>query len=322
MSESKPIIAVVLATSKQGYGLCVHLHDSGLYHVRGLTRNPASSLAQMLAKKGIEVIACEITRKEDLIQAFTGAYGVFAATPVYPPEQAEEEIRLGKLQGDAAIESKVTHLIWSGLEDVEGISKGEFKVEHFTGKAKVENYLRKLQFPTFSAAYLSFFYTNLIEYYPPIKLEDGTLEFRMPASGDFPYPFNDPLTSVGPIVLTMLTDPTKYNGKVIPVIGEEISFNRMAETFSEVTGIPAKYRAESKEEWLNDQRVKMKTPSYKLEMFEMFEFCTKYGYFRRDRDWKESRRIDPNTRTYGQFLKETKWRGESFEEWKTKNLLM
>jgi len=261
-------------------------------------------------------------KKEDLIKAFAGAYGVFAATPMVSPEQAEEEIQLGKLQGDAALEAKVTHLIWSGLEDAKGISKGDYQVEHFSGKAKVENYLRKLQLPTFSAAYLSFFYTNLIEYYPPIKLPDGTLEFRMPAPGDFPYPFNDPLTSLGPIVLAMLKDPTKYNGKVVPIIAEEISFNRIAETFSEVTGIPAKYKTESKEEWLNDQRIKMKTPAHKLEMFEMFEFFTKYGHFRRDRDWKESRRIDPNTRTYDRFLKETKWRGESFEEWKTKNFFM
>jgi len=319
MTELKPIIAVTLATSKQGYGLCTYLHDTGLYHVKALLRNPATLFAQLLAKRGIQVVDCDISKKEDLIKAFTGAYAVFAATPVFPPEQSEEEIRLGKLQGDVALETKVTHLIWSGLEDAQGISKGEFHVEHFTAKAKVENYMRKLQLPTFSAAYLSFFYTNPIEYYPPVKLQDGTLEFRFPAPGDFPYPFNDPLTSLGPIVATMLKDPTAYNGKVIPVISEEISFNRMAETFSEVTGIPAKFRRESKEEWVNDQRIKMKTPSHKLEIYEMFEFCTKYGYYRRDRDWKESRSIDPNIRTYERFLKETKWMGESYEEWKAKN---
>ena len=54
---AKPIIAVAGATSKQGRSIVKSLLHTGKFHVRALTRNPASPQAQQLARAGAEVVS-------------------------------------------------------------------------------------------------------------------------------------------------------------------------------------------------------------------------------------------------------------------------
>ena len=140
--NSKPLITVVGALSKQGRSVAHTLLQSGRYRVRALTRRVDAPEAQSLARQGAELITArlEVGHKKDLVDAFRGSHGVFLMTPpIMPP--ATHETDLGKQEADAAVEAGVQHIIFSSLENVEKITGGKKWVPHFTDKAKVEEYI-------------------------------------------------------------------------------------------------------------------------------------------------------------------------------------
>jgi len=145
--NSKPLITIVGALSKQGRSTAHTLLQSGRYRVRALTRRVDAPEAQSLARQGADLmtVPLEVGHKKDLVNAFRGSQGVFLMTPPIEPP-ATHEMELGKQQADAAVEAGVQHIIFSGLENVEKITGGKKWAPHFTDKAKVEEYIRTLPF--------------------------------------------------------------------------------------------------------------------------------------------------------------------------------
>jgi uncharacterized protein YbjT (DUF2867 family) len=271
--------------------------------VRTIVRKTDAPKAKKYQSKGAELVVADLTNKEQLKKAFKGAYGLFAMTPV----EASNHYELGKNQADAAREEGIKHLIWSGLEDAEQITKGELRLPGFTQLAKVEEYIRAMPNRgfNFTTVELAFFYSNLLQYWRPTKNPDGSLTFKLPVGGNTKLPHQDPVTSVGPVVLSIFSSPEKYSDRVIPIVTEEISPNEMVATFSKVSGVPATFKTATKEEFGKD--------------WEMFYFSEKYGYYRKDRDLQEGRKLSPNARNWEQFLRDTQWKGESWEEFIQRN---
>lgn len=313
-SNNKPLITVVGALSKQGRSVAHSLLQSGRYHVRVLTRRPDSAEAKTLAGQGAELVnvQLEVGHTKDLVNAFRGSQGAFLMTPmVLPP--ATHEAKLGEQQADAAVEAGVQHIIFSSLENVEKITAGKKWAPHFTDKARVEEYIRKLPVAS-SFVYLALFYTNLIEYYQP-RMDGDTLVFPIYLPKDFRAPFVDPLTATGPAVLEIFNNPDKYAGKSLPVIGDIISPGEMVETFSRVTGKKAAYSsAFTREELLHHFPAFGANEDFVRLGLGMVEYAVEYGYFRKDRDLLWSRQINPETLTWEKFLCSTGWqgRGKSF----------
>jgi len=110
-------------------------------------------------------VPLQVGRKGKLVNAFRGSQGVFLMTPpIAPPET--HEMKLGKQQADATVEAGVQHTTFSALENVEKITDGKKWAPHFTDKARIEEYIRRLPVAS-SLVQLAFYYTNLIEYYSP-----------------------------------------------------------------------------------------------------------------------------------------------------------
>ncbi|MBL3547240.1 NmrA/HSCARG family protein [Chryseobacterium sp. KMC2] len=306
----KPLITVVGVLGKQGLSVARTLLESGRYRVRGITRRINSAEAMNLAKQGLELVELplDLGYKEDFIKAFRGSDGVFMMTPnIAPP--ATHEMELGKQLADAAVEAGVRHIVFSSLENVDKISMGKKFAPHFTDKAKVEEYIRTLPI-TSSFIYMSFFYTNLLEFYTP-KIKGDTLVFPIYLPKDFRAPFVDPLTATGPAVLTIFSNPDKYAGKSLPVIGEMISPREIVDTFVRVTGKKAEYSsAYTREELLHHFPEFVLNETLVRELLGMAEYAVEYGYFRKDRDLKWSRQENPPTLTWEQFLRTTGWKGE------------
>lgn len=309
-TDQKPLISVVGATSKQGRSVATTLIKSNQYRVRALTRNRDSAEARSLAELGAEVVVAPlgIGHHKDLVAAFTGADGAYLMTPQLLP-QHNAEFSLGKQLADAAVEAGVGHIVFSTLENVENISGGTKFTPHFTDKALVAEYIRTLPV-THSFVSLAFFYTNLLEYYVP-QMEGDTLLMPIYLPEDFRAPFVDPLTATGPAVLTVLSDPQAFKGKTLPIVGDVISPREIVETFQRVTGITTEYRSAFKREELlkffpglgaNELLVE--------ELVGMVEFAVEYGYFGREHDLEWSRRLNPATLSWEQFLKSTGWRGD------------
>jgi uncharacterized protein YbjT (DUF2867 family) len=308
--NGKPLITIVGALSKQGRSATHTLLQSGRYRVRALTRRVDSPEAQSLARQGAELmtVPLEVGHKNELVNAFRGSQGAFLMTPAIVPP-ATHETELGKQQADAALEAGVQHIIFSGLEDVDKITGGRKFAPHFTDKARVEEYIRTLPI-TSSFIYSAFFYTNLIEYYPP-RMDGDTLVFPIYLPKDFRAPFADPLTATGPAILEIFSNPQEYAGKSLPVVGDIISPDEMVETFMRVTGKKAAYSsAFTREGLLHHFPEFAANELFVHELLGMAEYAVEYGYYRKDRDLLWSRQVNPSSVSWEQFLRTTKWQGQ------------
>lgn len=307
---SKPLVTIVGVLGKQGRSAARTLLQSGRYRVRGITRRVDSPEALSLAEQGAEIVSVplDLGYKQNFVEAFRGSDGVFMMTPNIAPPQTHE-MELGKQLADAAVEAEVQHLVFSSLENVDKITGGKKFAPHFTDKARVEEYIRTLPI-TSSFIYMSFFYTNLMEFYTPI-LKGDTLVFPIYLPKDFRAPFVDPLTATGPAILEIFSNPGRYAGQSLPVIGDIISPQEMVDTFVKVTGRKAIYSsAFTRNDFLHHFPAFSSNELLVREILGMAEYAVEYGYFRQDRDLQWSRRIDPNILSWEQFLQTTGWQGQ------------
>jgi uncharacterized protein YbjT (DUF2867 family) len=306
----KPLITITGILGKQGRSAAYSLLQSGRYRVRGITRRTDSPEAQELIRQGIELISIplDLGHQQAFTAAFRGSHGVFMMTPgIAPPHTHEFE--LGRQLADAAVEAGVQHLVFSTLENVEQRSAGGKWAPHFTDKAKVADYIRSLPISS-TFIMMAFFYTNLLEFYPPVMKGD-TLVFPIYLPEDFRAPFVDPLTATGPAVMEIFSNPSRYIGQTLPVIGDIISPREMAEAFSRVTGRKAiAASAFTKDEFLHYYPEYGANPLLVDEILGMVSYAVEYGYFAPERDLEWSRQINPASVNWEQFLRNTNWQGE------------
>ena len=306
----KPLITIVGALSKQGRSTAHALLESGRYRVRALTRRVDSVEAQRLASGGAELInvPLELGYTQAMVEAFTGSHGVFLMTPPIAPP-ATHEAKLGMALADAAVEAGVEHLVFSSLENVDDITKGQKFAPHFTDKATIEAYIRTLPVRS-SFIYLAFFYTNILEYYTP-RMEGDTLVFPIYLPRDFHAPFVDPLSATGPAVREIFSHPEDYAGQSLPIIGDILSPDEIVSTFTRVTGKKAAYSSAYTRAGLLHHFPDFAANELLVrELLGMAEYATEYGYYRKERDLAWSRKVNPNSLTWEQFLRVTGWQGQ------------
>jgi len=309
-AHEKPLIAIAGATSKQGRSVAATLLQSQRFRVRALTRTKDSPEALRLEEGGAEIVAVplELGRQKNLVAAFQGADGAFLMTPSIAPP-ATIEAALGRQLADAAVEAGVGHIIFSTLEDVDKITGGTKYAPHFTDKARVADYIRSLPI-SHSFVMLAFFYTNLLEYYVP-RMEGDTLLLPVYLPEDFRAPFVDPLTATGPVVLEIFSNPERYNGKTLPIVGDIISPREMVETFQRVTGLKAEYRNAFTRDGLLHYFPEFAANELLVrELLGMVEYAVEYGYFGKEHNLDWSRRLNPDTLNWEQYLRTTGWRGD------------
>jgi uncharacterized protein YbjT (DUF2867 family) len=308
--KDKPLITITGILGKQGRSAAHTLLQSGSYRVRGIIRRIDWPEALTLAEQGVELVSLplDLGYQKDYAKAFRGSDGVFMMTPsIAPPLTYEFE--LGKQLADAAVEAGVKHIIFSSLENVDRITEGKKFAPHFTDKAKIEEYIRTLPIKS-SFIYMAFFYTNLLEFYTP-KLKDGMLVFPIYLPKDFRAPFVDPLTATGPAVLEILSNPNRYAGKSLPVIGDIISPQEMIDAFVRVTGRKALYSsAYTREDFLDHFLEFSSNELLVREILGMAEYAVEHGYFSKNRDLLWSRQINPNSLSWEQFLRTPGWQGQ------------
>jgi uncharacterized protein YbjT (DUF2867 family) len=79
------LICILGVTGNQGGSVAHRFLKDPNYHVRGLTRNPASPAAQKLALQGVDIVQADLDDAESLIPAFTGAQVIFSVTNYWEP---------------------------------------------------------------------------------------------------------------------------------------------------------------------------------------------------------------------------------------------
>ncbi|CAF1601772.1 unnamed protein product [Didymodactylos carnosus] len=133
--DKPPVIVVCGATGAQGGAVVRALVETGKYKIRCLTRDPSSSKSQRLQQEfgssaDIELIKCDLQKRDDVRQAFQGVWAIFALTDFWAnPTKPELEIDSGRLMADVAAENLSStyspYFIYSCLENVEQGSGGK-----------------------------------------------------------------------------------------------------------------------------------------------------------------------------------------------------
>ncbi|MBN9984228.1 NmrA/HSCARG family protein [Rhizobium laguerreae] len=309
-ADEKPLIAIAGATSKQGRSVAAALLQSQRFRVRAFTRKKDAPEALRLEELGAEIVTVplQLGLQKDLVAAFKGADGAFLMTPpIAPPETIEAP--LGRQLADAAVEAGVGHIVFSTLENVDKITGGTKYAPHFTDKARVADHIGGLPI-SHSFVMLAFFYTNLLEYYVP-RMEGDTLLLPIYLPEDFRAPFVDPLTATGPVVLEIFSNPERYNGKTLPIVGDIISPREMVETFQRATGLKAEYRNAFTRDGLLRYFPEFAANELLVrEILGMVEYAVEYGYFGKEHDLEWSRGVNPDTLNWEQYLRKTGWRGD------------
>ncbi len=102
-----------------------------------------------------------------------------------------------------------------------------------------------------------------------------------------------------------------YDGKTLPIVGDLISPREIVDTFQRVTGIRAEYRnAFTRDGLLQNFPDFADNELLVDELLGMVEYAVEYGYYAKERDLDWSRKLNPETLNWEQFLRTTGWRGD------------
>ncbi|KAK7413134.1 hypothetical protein QQX98_008020 [Neonectria punicea] len=271
------IITVFGASGNQG-GSVVRaiLNDPALsreFKIRGITRDVSKPAAQVLAAKGVEVVAADMGSVELAAPAVAGAHTVFLVTNYWENPSGNGEIAQGKAVTDACKAAGVKHLIFSSLLNTTEASGGRLtEIHHFDGKAKIEQYIRDSGVPaTFVLPGL--FMSNLFTMIR--KNDEGAYTLSLPVS---PVKAQVPLFNargdLGKFVNAAIQHHPSSLGKRIYAATDYYTPSRIISEFSEVLGKPASFTQLSNETFKS-----FMSPGVAQEMLENMLLLEDPGYY-------------------------------------------
>ena len=249
MAKAKTIV-VVGATGAQGGGLvrAILSDPEGGFHVRALTRDPASENAKVLAASGAEVIGADVDDEESLSRAFEGAWGAYCVTFFWNHFSPEKERAQAAAMAGAARRAGLQHVIWSTLEDTRRwvplsddrmpTLMGVYKVPHFDTKGESDHLFTDAGIPT-TFLLTSFYWDNFINFgMGPRKGPEGILGITFPM-GDRKLP-GIAAEDIGRCAYGIFRRP-ELIGKTVGVAGEHLTGAEMAAAFTRALGQEVRY---------------------------------------------------------------------------------
>lgn len=292
---SKQTIVVVGSTGKQGGSVARALHKSGEWKVRCLTRNINSQNAKKLKDLGMEVVECDVCKKDMLQSALTGAYGIFAMTDAYDKScTGEGEYTAGCMIADVAKEKGIKHFVWSSLENANKISKGKYNVPIFTRKARVEDYVLKLGFPITTMVYPGYYMQNFLnERGSKPVMENGKAHFKFHVKDNTKLYLID-IEDLGKVVSGIFSGKDKFNKKHIPIVGSTLTLRQIADQYSRTTGKESTVTKINRSEF---------EKLHGKEFTEMLDYFEEFGAFNDYTDFETAKRLHSGLNTWDQWIK-------------------
>ncbi|PWY96729.1 NmrA-like family protein [Aspergillus sclerotioniger CBS 115572] len=256
MAPLTKTVVVYGATGAQGGAVARSLLQSTAgFHVRALTRNPSSPPAQKLASLGAEVIKADGFNQEEMRQALTGAWGFWLNTnhhdPAFPTPEGIDDTIFGCNLISLAADLGVKVMIYSTCERSANYTNGKVLVKGYEEKHNVfQHALRQPGFDAVIGAIPGWYMENFLspEYaacfggFPTQPDPEGYLNFASPyLGGPGEVPWISITDDFGDMIHGMFLDPLPYHRQTVQCFSDTITFQDMAQTFTDVTGKKARF---------------------------------------------------------------------------------
>ncbi len=174
----------------------------------------------------------DLLEPSSLKALYHGARGAFLVTNFGDPAQRGREEEIGASAVNAARSAGVKHLIWSTLPDVEKISGGRLKVEHFTMKAHVDAVVRSAGFERHTFVQAPFYFQNL-KLFVPQPLPDGRRGWAVPMDPAARVIHAGDIAELGRAVAAAFgAGPELANGSYLAVCGGMYSWDDFVATLN------------------------------------------------------------------------------------------
>ncbi|QSB16646.1 NmrA family NAD(P)-binding protein [Natronosporangium hydrolyticum] len=300
---SKPIIVVAGATGAQGGGTVTALlaDPQQRFAVRALTRDPQSPAASALAARGVEVVRADFNDPATLEAAFAGAHGAFLVTNFWAHLSAAQETQEIANLASAAASAKLSHVVWSTLEDTREllpisdprmpVLQDAYNVPHFDAKGAGNRLFTEAGVPT-TFLNTTFYYQGFISGVGPRRGEDGALALALPLESGKLLAGVD-VDDIGRTAFAILAAGDTYIGQTVSLAGDHLTGAEYAEILGEVIGETVRFDAVPYDTFRT-----FPIPAAE-EIGNMFQY---YGDFEAQftgaRDLDELRRLNPDLRDF------------------------
>jgi len=252
--NGKPVIAVTMATSRQGMGVVKELSRTNKYRIRAITRNTESNNALYLSnQKNVEVVRGDLMDPASLNKAFEGVQAIFGnTTPTkgwkifrgsivrsYEMEQGFNLINQVKI---AYKKGKLNHFIFSSISKANNPLKNYPAPGHFTSKWDIEDYIKQKDLMEITTvlrpvSYFENFENKLPGYSISKKIFPGIV------GKDFKWQ-TIAVDDIGKWVRGVMSKSEEYKNQAINIAGEELTAKEMAMTLQKIVyseGIKTNY---------------------------------------------------------------------------------
>ncbi len=254
VNTKKTVIAVTMATSRQGLGVIKELCNTNKYNIRAITRNINSPKALALASlSNVEVVRGDLLDPSSLKSAFEDVEVIFGnTTPTkgwqlfrgsivrsYEIEQGFNLINQVKI---AYQKGNLTHFIFSSISKPKYPLKNDPAPGHFTSKWDIEEYIKYMNLGKITTVLrpVSYF-ENFENKLPGFSISKSI--FPGIVGRNFKWQ-TIAVEDVGKWVRGVLSKSDEYKNRSINIAGEELTGNEMALTLQKLVineGIKTSY---------------------------------------------------------------------------------
>jgi len=229
MHKGKDLIVVTGATGQQGGATARELLAAG-HRVRAVTRKPEGDAARTLAKLGAQVVRGDLDDPASLREAFTGAWGLYAVQNTWEAGVAQEEVQ-GKQVAEVARAIGVQHFVYASV----GSAHRKTGIPHFDNKARVEEKILALGFPSHTIVRAVFFMENLASPWFKPSIEQGTLAFGIKPTTRLQM---IAVVDIGKYGRLAFEKHATLNGRAIDIAGDALTPPEMATFIGKAAGKP------------------------------------------------------------------------------------
>lgn len=226
------IVLVTGATGKQGGATLRHLAGQRGFTLRAMTRKPDGEAAKALASRGVQVVKGDLDDAASLERALAGAWGVFAVQNTWEAGVEREEEQ-GKRLAEVARRVGVQHYVYTSV----GSAHLHTGIPHFENKARVEETVKALRFPSHVILRPVFFMENLPS---PWFLNGDKLVTAMRPTTKLQMIASD---DIGKFAAKAFVEADRRKGTETDLAGDAATMIEAAEAVSELVGRKVTFEA-------------------------------------------------------------------------------